>query len=182
MDPSNLSLFWSKNFRCAPFHPLLACQNCRPELLSLRRKFKKYEKFVYCPNRFFAICFIKLSSRERVETIKFSTFWYQILSSPTTEIPIILFPLCFSRDVAITLFALQPFGNFWRFLFWVLFTTLSFKITQEPVPVVQTIWPHAVYPLDFHTRIDGRFSTHSRASTSSANNLATCRLSIAHSR
>ena len=122
------------------------------------------------------------------------------------------FPYCFSRAAAIPLFALEPFGKFWRFLFWFLLKNLSFNITHRlgplfptirpndlyslhmhtkhdggcaltdrPVAVVPTIRRHAVYPLHIHSSHDERFCTHSRASTRSANNTATCPISIAHS-
>ena len=55
LDPSNFQLFWSKYFRCAAFHHLLAGKNSTPELLSIRSKIKKYEIFFYSRNTFFPI-------------------------------------------------------------------------------------------------------------------------------
>ena len=82
LDPSNLILFWSKNFRCARLQHLLASQNSTHELLCLRRKFKKYEIFFYWRNTFFPFCFIKISSGERDKTLKISTLQIPKLSYP----------------------------------------------------------------------------------------------------
>ena len=75
--PQTLHFFWSKNFGWAYFQPLLASKNSRPELLSLRRKIKKYENFLYCPNTFFPFSFFNISSTERVQRLKFSSLWFQ---------------------------------------------------------------------------------------------------------
>ena len=40
--------FLVKNFARERFRPLIACNNSRPELLSLRRKITKYENIFYC--------------------------------------------------------------------------------------------------------------------------------------
>ena len=45
MDPSRIFNFLEKDLRCVPFQPLLAFQNSRPELISPRRKCKKYVNF-----------------------------------------------------------------------------------------------------------------------------------------
>ena len=100
---------------------------------------------------------------------------------PAAAIPLLIFPYYFSRVAALPLFELQPFGNFGRFLFWFHFNSLSFNITHGPVPGEPTIRPHAVYWLHIHTSLDRLFCTNSRASTRSANNTATCRITIAHS-
>ena len=42
LDPSNYTLFRSKNFEWAHFEHLLACKNSSPELLSIRRKIKNF--------------------------------------------------------------------------------------------------------------------------------------------
>ena len=52
--------------------------------------------------------------------------------------------------------------------------------TQGTGPVVSTIRPHAAYNIP--SSLDGRFCTHSRDRTRCANNTATCRIFIAHSR
>ena len=54
-------------------------------------------------------------------------------------------------------------------------------LTQGTGPVVPTKRPHALYPLDIQTSLEGGFWTHALASTLTANNTATCRISIAHS-
>ena len=93
-----------------------------------------------------------------------------------------IFPCCFSSASAITLFALQPFCNFWRFLLWVLFTTLYFKITEQPVDVLSKIRPQDAYPLHIQTRLHSWSAiTHGPVSQSASKSL-TCCSSIAHSR
>ena len=76
-DSTWKSLAWTskqkKNFRWAPLQPLIACQNSRPELPSLRSTIKK---FFYCPNTFSPSCFLNISSTDRVQRLKFSTFWF----------------------------------------------------------------------------------------------------------
>ena len=146
-----------------------------------------------CPKTFLAFCFINLSSEERVQALKFSAFWFQKLTSCPEAIPLqhlsfdfnmqrqslfngIHFPYCFSRATAITLFAFQPFGKFWRFLFRYLLKNLSFNITHGLGAIVQTILPHAVYSLHIHISLDGGFCTHSRDRSHSVTNSATCRL------
>ena len=54
-------------------------------------------------------------------------------------------------------------------------------LTDGLGPVVPIKQPNAIFPLHIHTSLDGRICTHSRTSAHSANNTATCRISIAHS-
>ena len=54
-------------------------------------------------------------------------------------------------------------------------------LTHGPLPIVPTIRPHALSPLHIHTTNDGRFCTHSRDRSRSANKTAACRISFMHS-
>ena len=139
---------------------------------------KTIKIFFYCPNTYLAFCFINLSSTERVQTLKFARVRFQKLCSRPEAIPLQIFSFDFNLQPRILFNVLHfhacPGDSFSTY------SLLFFTSRRDSSFCIAAVWELLAIPL-LISIAKFIFQYHTRASTQSASNTATCHISIVHS-